>query len=203
VAYTLIEMLVVVAVVEEVRVGLAAAVDAVRDCDEERTSVQVRLAGELNARLLVGRPDGSFDFHIQPTDLSGAGPKDVRLRLVGAANGTARPGAPLTIDLPVVGSSELGPILTQAGLSLALTPNPSDRTADARLLWIRVLDPCDRGANEGSSPEGATRGAAEPGDDAALVETAAFAGVGLVGVAALVCGGRRRSRPKSGPHVEP
>jgi hypothetical protein len=161
-AYTLIEMLVVVAVVEEVRVELAAAVAAVRECDEERTSVQVRLAGELNARLLVGRPDASFDFHIQPADLSGGGPRDVRLQLVGAANGTARPGEPFTIDLPVVGSSELGPILTQAELSLALTPNPSDRTADVRLLWIRVLDLCDRGANEGSSPESATRGQPNP-----------------------------------------
>lgn len=70
-AFTLIEMLVFVAVVEAVRVELAAAVDAVRDRDEERTSVQARLAGELSTRLLLRRADGSNDFHIRPADLNG------------------------------------------------------------------------------------------------------------------------------------
>ena len=74
------------------------------------------------------------------------------IRLAGAATGTAAPGEPFTITLPLVGSSDLGPINTVADVSLVLTLNPDERTADARVLRIRTVDPCERRADSSATP---------------------------------------------------
>jgi hypothetical protein len=120
----------------------------------------VTLAGDLEAHLLVGRPDGRFDYEIHPVDLTGTGALDVAIRLVGAATGTAAPGEPFTITLPLVGSSDLGPITTVADVSLVLTPNPDERTADARVIRVWAVDPCDRRADPSNAVTTTTGGAA-------------------------------------------
>jgi prepilin-type N-terminal cleavage/methylation domain-containing protein len=194
-AFTLIELLVVIAIVGEMTGVFLPARIAANDCDRERISVPVTLAGDLNARILVGRPDGSFDYHIHPADLTGSGPRGVSVRFIGAANGTANSGEPFTIELRLIGSSDLGPINTGAEVSLALIPNPGERTVDARVLRIHALDPCDRridssdaeptvGAGTAASPEGF--------EAAALGGTAAFAGAALLGFVALRSRRRRR-----------
>ena len=141
-AFTLIELLVVIAIVGE-QTGLLLPAQKPADCTGERMAATVTLAGSLGARLVLGRPDGSFDFHIRPADLRATGSSGVDVRLVGAANGTAVPGEPFTIGLRAIGSSDFGRIDAPTDMTLVLMPKPDEGTAVARIVRIRVRDRCD------------------------------------------------------------
>ena len=193
-AYTLINLLVVIAIIGQTTGMFLPSQYAARDCDRERTSIPVTVAGDLEAHLLVGRPDGRFDYEIHPVDLTGTGAHDVTVRLVGAAHGTAAPGEPFTITLPLVGSSDLGPINTVADVSLVLTPNPDERTADARVLRVRTVDPCERRSDLSAAPTttGGTSASTEGFGVGALRGTAACASAALLGLLTLRSRKRRR-----------
>ena len=141
-AFTLINLLVVIAIVGE-QMGLFVPAQTPADCNGERMAVRVTLNGDLGTRLILGRTDGSFEYHVRPVDLTGRGPSGVDVRIVGAANGTAVPGEPFTVRLRTIGTSDFGQIDAPTDVTLVLAPNAEEGTAEARVVGIRARDRCD------------------------------------------------------------
>ena len=131
-----------IAIIDE-EMGLLVPAQTPADCSGERMAATVNLNGDLETRLVLGRPDGSFDYHIRPVDLRATGSSGVDVRLVGAANGTAVPGEPFTIGLRTIGSSDFGQIDAPTDVTLVLLPKPEESTAEARVVRIRIRDRCD------------------------------------------------------------
>jgi hypothetical protein len=179
-AFTLIELLVVIAIIDE-QIGLLVPAQTPADCSGERMAATVTLAGNLETRLVLGRPDGSFDYHIRPVDLRATGSSGVDVRLVGAANGTAAPGEPFTIGLRTIGSSDFGRIDAPTDVTLVLMPKPDDGTAAARVVRIRIRDRCDPDDDSDDDREPPD----QSGGDAVLAAAVLWAGASW----------RRRRRP--------
>ena len=179
-AFTLIELLVVIAIIDE-QVGLLVPTQKPADCDGERRTARVNLNGDLETRLVLGRSDGRFDYHVRPVDLRATGSSGVDVRLVGAANGTAVPGEPFTIGLRTIGSSDFGPIDAPTDVTLALMPKPDEGTAEARVVRIRIRDRCDPDDDSDDNREPSD----QSGADAVLAAAVLWAGASW----------RRRRRP--------
>ena len=183
-AFTLINLLVVIAIAGE-QTGLLLPAQKPADCDGERRAATVRLAGDLEARLVLGRPDGSFDYHIRPVDLTATGSSGVDARLVGAAGGTALPGEPFTIELRTIGAGDFGRIDAPTDVTLVLLPKREEGTAEARVVRIRIRDRCD------------------PDDDSDDREPSDGSGDGAVLAAAVLWSGASwRRRPQAHRHGE-
>jgi hypothetical protein len=192
-AYTLIDYDVVIAIIAK-ETGLLLPSQKPDPCDRERISVPVTLGGDLRAHVPTGRPDGSFDYHIRPDDLTGSGPSGVDVRIVGAANGTAMPGEPFTIELLAVGSSDVGQIEAPTELTLVLSPRPDEGTAEARVVSIRIRDRCDPDDPDERAPSAAAAPDETPGGDGMLAAGLLGAGLGGIGV---VAGAATRTRRRS------
>ena len=129
---------------------------------------------------MLGRTDGSFDYHIRPVGLKGRGSSGVDVRIVGAANGTAAPGEPFTIRLRTIGTSDFGRIDAPTDMTLVLAPNAEEDTAEARVVGIRIRERCDP---DDDSDDGVPSD--QSGADAVLAAAVLWAGASW----------RRRRRP--------